>query len=157
MRKFLLLLFIASQSIYSQVENFAIQGKNLVWENVYISNEANIPQLVERHSSLKVISQKGNLFKGTGSSVKCSCAEASPLLDNPFNFNFEIELRGDKYRVTLTNFTFSDKSKKTKKATNYFIEKNALKTDENTKNDLSCLNNYFNRIFSMTVYYKNKS
>ena len=156
MKIFLFLLFVVSQSVFAQVENFAVPDKKLVWENVYISNEANIPQLVERHSSLRIVSQSGNIFKGTASAVKCSCAESSSLLDNTFSFDFEIELREDKYRVTLTNFVFSD-GKKAKSGIIPYIKKNALKSDEKTKSDLSCLNNYFNRIFSMTVYYKNKS
>lgn len=157
MNKFLLLLIIICQHNYAQTENFAVLDKKLVWENVYISNETNIPQLVERHSSLKIVSQNGNLFKGVASFVKCNCADTSLLLDKPLNFNFEIELRGDKYRVTLTDFVFSAENKKRTKDNSSFIYKEDLKNNNQTRKDLSCLNNYFNRIFSMTVYYKNKS
>lgn len=155
MGKYILLLFI-SINCFSQNASFGINNKKLFWENVYISNEANIPQLIKRHSKLKIDSTSKSIYKGHATALKNTCEGASAYLDNEFSFNFEIELREGKYRVTITKLVFYETSKnKAVGSEVYFTENGVIKQD--VYKDLECLESYFNRIFSFTTLYKSKS
>lgn len=157
MGRYFLLLFLAI-NCYSQSTSFGVRNEKLFWENVYISNETNIPQLLKRHSKLKIDSASKNIYKGHATSLKNTCEDASPYLNNEFNFNFEIELREDKYRVTITKLVFKNEKKSRSKTTGfevYYVENGLVKSS--SKEDFECLEAYFNRIFSFTTLYKSKS
>lgn len=158
MSRYLVLLFLTI-NCFSQSNSFGVRNEKLFWENVYISNESNIPQLIKRHSKLKIDSVSSTIYRGHATSLKNTCDGASTLLDAEFNFNFEIEIREGKYRVTITKLTFVGKKNKSKNITVeselYFVENGAVKSSAGK--DLNCLENYFNRIFSFTTLYKSKS
>lgn len=158
MSKYFLLLFLTI-NCFSQSASFGVSNGKLFWENVYISNETNIPQLIKRHSKLKIDSVSKTIYKGHATSLKNTCDNASTYLDAEFNFNFEIELREGKYRVTISKLVFKDKKNKSKNKTIdselYYVENGVLKSSSGK--DLECLENYFNRIFSFTTLYKSKS
>lgn len=154
MRK-IIFLMLFSVHCWAQSDGFAMRNKNLVWENVIISSETNIPGLIERHPRLKITSSNKSVYKGTGSHVKNTCPGVSAFMENELSFNFEIELGDGKYRVTVSDLVYhTGKSKAT--AEKLLLEKGGLKQDATTKTDLDCLGAYFNRIFAMTMVYKNK-
>lgn len=161
MRKlFVTLLFLLSVSCFAQDNNFIVENEKLVWENVFISSETNIPNIVGRHSRLKIMSSDGALYRGKGIELRNTCAGTSDFLKDDYSFDFEIELRDGKYRVTITNIIFSKKTKKLKSTTlaeNYFLENGKIKSDTVTTADLACIENYIIKVFSPIMAYKSKS
>jgi hypothetical protein len=160
--KKMVFLLLFSVSCFAQVNNFIVKNNSLIWETVFISNETNIPQLLQRHPRLNVISSENNIYKGTGTEIRNTCPGASAFMDNEFSFDFEIELREGKYRVTITNikFTLSGNSKKkpaVKNAENYLVENGAVKAGEATQQDLMCFETFFNRLFTVSMSFRNKS
>lgn len=163
MKKALLFFLLYSVAGMAQSGNFAIAENKLVWETVFISDESNVPQLIERHPRLKIISAKGNIYKGTGAEIKNTCPGASDFMNYDFGFNFEIELREGKYRVTVTNIVFTKTSRNKGRvstadaAEKYFTENGNLRAGAAVQSDLACLETFFNRVFTMTRVYRNKS
>lgn len=161
MKKFLLIvLFSFSLSGFAQENNFLVSSSKLIWENVFISSETNIPNLIARHSRLKITSANDAIYKGKGIDVRNTCPGTSDFLKDDLSFDFEIELRDGKYRVTITNLLFAKKNKKQKATTpgeKYLLSEGEVKTDDITNADLICLENYFTKLFSMNTAYKSKS
>jgi len=157
---FFIALFSFSLSCLAQETNFLVSDSKVVWENVFISSETNIPNVIARHTRLKIISSADNIYKGKGIDVRNTCPGTSGFFKDDLSFDFEIELRDGKYRVTVTNMVFSKKVKKQKMQTpaeKYFLTDEVLKTGGENTVDFTCLENYFTKLFSMTMVYKNKS
>lgn len=154
--KKLIFFLLLSVSCWSQTTGFVARHKNLVWENVVITNETNIPALIARHPRLAITSSNKTLHKGTGTLFKNTCPGASAFMDFEFSFDFEIEAGDGKYRVTVSNLVYHTVKGKKTAAEKYFLEKGLLKHDEISNKDLNCLDAYLNRIFTMTQLYKNK-
>ncbi|OYQ31885.1 hypothetical protein CHU92_15440 [Flavobacterium cyanobacteriorum] len=148
------LLFIAT--CHAQEHNFVISNKAVVWENVFISNEANVPLLLKRHPRLSISSAEGKIYKGIGSLIRNTCKGSSAYTGNEFSFNFEVQVSSGKYRVSVYNIRYNLPNNQDQNLENYFIENNVLKDDPQSKLDIQCLNNYFNRIFSSPQVFKNK-
>jgi len=161
MRKiFFTVLFLFSFSCFAQGNNFIVENEKLVWENVFISSETNIPNLIGRHSRLKIISSDGALYRGKGIELRNTCPGTSDFLKEDYSFDFEIELRDGKYRVTITNIVFSKKAKKPKStvaAESYFFESGKIKQDAVTTANLACVETYITKLFSPIMAYKSKS
>ena len=162
MKKLFLIALLLSYSIgcVAQSNSFTTDNDKLIWENVFISSETNIPNLIARHTRLKITSVANAVYRGYGTDVRNTCPGTSDFLKDDFSFNFEIEPRDGKYRVTITNIIFSKKVKTKKSATaseKLLLEKGALKTGTKAEADFTCLENYFTKIFSMTSLYKNRS
>ncbi|MXN89758.1 hypothetical protein GR160_00825 [Flavobacterium sp. Sd200] len=161
MRKFFVIfLFLYSLSGIAQDNNFIVEKDKLVWENVFISTETNIPNIVGRHSRLKIISSEGLVYKGKAVELRNTCPGSSNLLKNDYSYDFEIELKEGKYRVTVSNIVFYKKVKKQKvvsTAESNFIENAKLKQDATTLADLTCIENYIVKLFSPIMAYKSKS
>ena len=107
-----------------------MSDSKVVWENVFISSETNIPNVIARHSRLKVTSSADNVYKGRGIDVRNTCPGTSSFFKDDLSFDFEIELRDGKYRVTITNMVYSKKFKKQKIVTpaeKYFLSDEFLK------------------------------
>lgn len=151
----IIILLLFSLVGYSQGTGFAVINNKLVWENVFVSSQQNIPILIERNSRLKITSTDGKIYKGTGSNVLYKCGDNSAVFKRGYNFNFEVELVEGKYRVTVANITFNTKIKTP--GEKHFIENGKLKPDDLTNADLSCMNIYFDRVFSTSTSLKNKS
>lgn len=137
----------------AQSTGFVAMGGKLVWENVFISNEANIQSLISRHSRLKIISAKGQVYKGVATGVSSSCEGTSKNLKSEYGFDFEIEKSDGKYRVTVTNLHFKNKAT----AEKYYIASGTIKASVINNADLACIDAYLNKLFSMTFSYKNRS
>lgn len=158
-RFFGVIIFFVSLSVYGQSNSFLASNNKVVWENVFITNEAKIPELIARHSRLKIVSSDQNIYKGTATEMRNSCPETSAFMKDAFSFDFEIEISDGKYRVTVTNIVFTkNKGKQAKNTTaeSYFIKNGELQTTGTLTADLNCLDTYFNRIFN-TGLYKNRS
>jgi hypothetical protein len=154
--KSILLFLLLSLSCWSQTTAFTVRKKALVWENVVITNETGIPELISRHSRLAITSSDKSVHKGKGTLLKCNCAGSPEFMHNDFSFDFEIELGEGKYRITVSDIVYIPAKGKKTTAEKYFLEKGTLKDDEATKTGLACIDAYFNRIFSNTEAYKNK-
>lgn len=157
---FFLVMLSFSLSCFAQETNFLVSDNKVVWENVFISNETNIPNVIARHSRLKITSSADNVYKGKGIDVRNTCPGTSDFFKDDLSFDFEIELRDGKYRVTITNMFFCKKVKRQKVLTpaeKYFLADDVLKSGEVATVDFTCLENYFTKLFSMTMVYKNKS
>lgn len=144
----------------AQETNFLVANNKVLWENVFISNETNIPDIIARHTRLKITSVTDNIYKGRGMDVRNTCPGTSSFFKDGLSFDFEIELREGKYRVTITNMVYSKKVKKQKTATpaeKYFVTDNILKTGEEATIDFTCLENHFIKLFTTNMNYKNKS
>jgi hypothetical protein len=157
---FFTVLFLFSLSCFAQGNNFIVENGKLVWENVFISSETNIPNIIGRHSRLKIITADGAVYRGKGIELRNTCPGTSDFLKDDYSFDFEIELRDGKYRVTITNIVFSKKLKKQKTITiaeTYLFENSKIKTDAITAADLGCIENYITKLFSPIMAYKSKS
>jgi hypothetical protein len=151
------LVFLASALCKAQGNSFVLLDNKMIWENVFMSNETNIPQLIGRHIRLKLTSSEGNTYKGTGSMIKNTCTGTSDYMKGYLNFDFEIKAGDGKYSVTVTNMAYTPvKNKPAVSLENYLIKKGALAENNKTEADLSCLDAYFNRIFGITTVYQNK-
>lgn len=162
MRKFtfFIFLFLISISGFSQATGFAVANNQLVWENVFVSNEMNVPSLIGRHSKMKIVSSDGTIYKGVAKDILISsCTDASKIFKYGVNFSFEIELSDGKYRVTVSDIIFNNQKKgKTKTpAEKSFVVSGKTKSTVEAVNDLTCLETYFNKVFTMMVIYKNRS
>lgn len=155
MKSIILFLLILPFSGHAQVSSFVAADSSLIWENIFITNESNIPALIARHPRLEVISSSNNVYKGKGTLVKNTCPGTSSFMDNEFSFDFEIETGEGKYRVTVTSIIYH-KNKKTVGAEKYFTDKGAIKTGKGVQKDLECLDAFFNRLFTRTMLYKNR-
>lgn len=162
MKKVFLVIVFFSFSIgcMAQSNNFVVANSKISWENVFISSETNITNLLARHSRLKITSANGDIYKGVGVNLRNTCPGTDDFLKDDFNFNFEIEVREGKYRVTISDIVFYKKAKSKKNSTpseKYFIDKTEIKTGEKSEADFTCLENYFIKLFSATTIYKNRS
>lgn len=157
--KYVLILFLFSITVYSQSTAFSVKGNGLVWENIYITTEADVAAILEKHPRLKITSHKGNIYSGTVLNNKNSCPGSSPqLVDAEMNFSFELEKSAGMYRVTITKMKIlaAGKDKKSKPAESYFIQDGVINGKAQTTADLSCLDAMFNRMFTATNLLKNK-
>ncbi len=158
-RIFLVMLFLVSVGATAQSNSFLTSGGKLVWENVFITGEANIPGLISRHVKLKITSSGQNLFKGRGEDIRNTCPGTSVFMKDDFSFDFEIEVSDGKYRVSVTNIVFKKGKGSKVKATaaeSYFIKDGQLQNTGTLPADLNCMDVYFNRIFNIAMY-KNRS
>lgn len=156
--KLLIFLFLFVLQGYSQATGFALINNKVVWENVFVSDQQNIPALIARHSRLKITSTDGKIYKGVGKNIIYKCSDTSATLNKGYSFNFEVELVEGKYRVTITNIVFNTTGKTGKTlADTYFLSDSKLKQDAVANADMVCLEGYFNRIFSTSTTLKNRS
>nr|WP_322625846.1 hypothetical protein [uncultured Flavobacterium sp.] len=156
--KFLIILFLFALQGYAQATGFAVISNKVVWENVFVSDQQNISALIARHSRLKVTSTDGKVYKGVGKNIIYKCSDTSATLNKGYSFNFEVELVEGKYRVTITGIVFNTTGKTGKtQADAYFINDGKLKQDTLVVADMTCLEGYFNRIFSTSTTLKNRS
>lgn len=156
--KLLIFLFLIALQGYAQATGFAVISKKVVWENVFVSDQQNIPALIARHSRLKVTSTDGKVYKGVGKNIIYKCSDTSATLNKGYSFNFEVELVEGKYRVTITGIVFNTTGKTGKtQADMYFVTDGKLKQDAPVVADMTCLEGYFNRIFSTSTTLKNRS
>jgi len=154
----LVVVFFISLAANAQSNSFLVSNNKLIWENVFISSETNIPAIIARHSRLKIVSSNATIFKGTGTDLRNTCPGTSSFMKDDISFDFEIEMSDGKYRVTVTNLVYkkADKNGKKTAAENYFIKDGGIITDATITADLTCLDKYFNKIFT-TGAYKNRS
>ena len=158
MKKIILLIIcvLSTFSALSQDTNFSVLNGKLVWENVIISQEINIPAIVARHSNLTITGAEGSIYKGKATGLSSSCGNTSKILKNEYGFNFEIEMSEGKYRVTITNIVFAGKCGG--RAEGFYIDKlQGKRGHANAGADLTCLDAYFTKLFTMTRLYKTKS
>lgn len=156
MKKVLLLFifFISFSKAFSQ-DNFVALDNKLVWETVFINNEPNIAGILQKHSKFKITEGKDGIYTGKAAKMSSNCDSQSKALNHEYDFDFEIEVSEGKYRVTITNIVF--KGKGGAKAEKFFLEKGEVKSTKAVEADLTCLDTYFTKLFSMTTVYKNKS
>lgn len=150
-------LFLFTVVCSAQSTGFSAIGSKLVWENVFITSETNIPAIIQRHSRLKIVSEKGAVYKGIATGVGSSCEGTSKALKSGYNFDFEIEVAEGKYRVTVSNIRFVSKSKILTEADKYYIANSQITTTSIAQTDLACIDAYLNKIFTMTFIYKSRS
>ena len=148
-----------SISCFAQVSNFYTRNNALVWENVIITDQSNIPELIQRHPRLSITSMSGTLYKGKGTEIRHTCEGCSSYMDNEMSFDFEINLSEGKYSITVYNLVYKltaqeNNPEKTITADEMVLKNDAIRNDR--EEDLACLNRYFSKIFSMTRIYKNK-
>ncbi|MFL9844471.1 hypothetical protein [Flavobacterium rhizosphaerae] len=153
-----ILLLIVTWSFEAQVNNFVMHKNKMIWENVFLTEGSDIPNLIIRHPQLSITSVNGKKYNGTCKDVNYVCENTSEYMSQKMSFDFQIEIQKGKYRVTIFNLQFSKQGLPAAKAKaeDYFVEKGNLKTQDKTVRDMDCMDAYFNKIFTMTAVYKNK-
>lgn len=152
MKKLLLTLLFAGAA-FAQ-DGFKSNNGNLVWERTFQANNANIVALLEKEPNLKVGTFMDNVFKGSGNEIKNTCDGGSGLMKNNCKFDFLIIVNPDSYTVKVTNLKFLEKygPMQTRIMANpcekYYVYNGAVKSDDKTKGDFDCLNNYLSSVFS---------
>jgi hypothetical protein len=157
--KILLLFIFFSITGFAQTSNFFVKQNGIIWENVFITDKKGITDLIQKHPRLVIKSSDSGTYKGYGSEVKHTCPDTSPFMEKDLSFDFEIVVSEGKYRVTVSNIKYTSNGKKGAKA---IIKPESMwlasgQINKNYSNDYACLNNYFNRIFTMSSVYKNKT
>lgn len=137
-----------------QSTNFLVLDDKIVWENVFITDD-DIISLIKKNPGLKIESKTENIYKGHAIGLKNTCAETSDFLNYEYLFDFEIEVSKGKYRATVTNLRFKESKNNIYTSENFFLDKKELKSDPKSEADLICIDGFFNRMFTNTIY-KNK-
>jgi len=145
-----LMLLLLTAVGYCQSTGFVALDNKLVWENVFVYPVANVPAIVAKHGKLKIISTDGKLYKGRATGVMYRCSGCSAVFKYGYNFDFEIEVANDKYRVTISNVTFNNsRNGETKTpAEKPFLQTGKIKQTADVVTDITCLDTFFNKIFS---------
>ncbi|MBF4484400.1 hypothetical protein [Flavobacterium sp. CSZ] len=144
------LLFISISNFAQNNNNFSLENKSIEWSYVFeLKPGENISLLKDN----LILDFKNDNF-GISKNQTISCSGISIYSRLPFNFNFRIESKDDKYRVVVSNIIFND-NLNFGNSTTTKLEMYALKNDseikqngQNNKN-LNCLNEYFLNIFKI--------
>ena len=154
--KLLLYFFILITSVPVFSQGNVIAKKNgVVWENVFISTDSNIAEYLAKHPRLKVESSSSELLKGKGTGFRNSCSGVSQQMLNEIFFDFEIQIEKDKYRVTVSHIQFGLKPAIT--AESLLMHNGTINYSAQSKRDMLCLEDFFNRLFTKGQIFKNKS
>lgn len=157
MKKLLLILLIGISGFAQEENNFTAENKYLVWSKVFELKPSEDISLIK--NNLKLIFRDNNF--GFSKNQKCDCKGSSIYLKFPFTYNFKIETKENKYKVSVSNIIFSDNTAinmggiisgpTTSTLEEYILKKSdgSIKTNnQNTKN-LNCLNDYFTSNFTI--------
>lgn len=146
---FFLLLFSISNFAQNN-NNFSVESKSLEWSYVFELNTGENISLLKDNLTLDF---KNDNF-GTSKDQTISCNGLSIYSRLPFNFNFKIESKDNKYRVVVSNIIFNDNlnfGNNTTTKIEIYALKNSSEIKQNTQNikNLNCLNEYFLNIFKI--------
>jgi hypothetical protein len=153
MKKIILSLLFSIPALAQS--GFSANSGTIVWERSFPAENANIVALLDSQPKLRVGTFMDNVYKGTGDQIKNTCASGSALMKNECKFDFIIVVNPDSYTVRVTNLKILEKfgpmqaRVMANPCEKHFIYKSALKSDEKSKTDLSCLDNYLSTVFSM--------
>lgn len=168
MRKIILILLIAilTQSCYYQnghtkytkmPESFSIENKTIInWEKIYVLKENEKIEDLKNNLKLKI----SNDFIGSISDNQCKCPGGSIFMDWNFNFNYKIDVKDNRYRVSISNIIFKNgmqyyyygvTTTKDISTLEYFALKNngEFKISFQNKANLECLDRYFTKLFTI--------
>ena len=108
---FILVLLTFSTLIFAQIENFSINQGNVSWQKVYETN-VDIPSALKSNYKLKINGETKNELTGTVENLLMDYKGAGYALLSASNyanhktlydFDFKIDLKEDRYRVTVFN------------------------------------------------------
>lgn len=154
----ILLLLLLSFNCYSQdiAENFTVKKNIITWSKVYEFKDDPIPFL-KQNLALK-FDEKNS---GAAQDLNLRCKSISIYARENFKFNFLIEIKDGKYKVTASNFVFSNSfninlSGISSNETPSTIEKyelrnkdNTIRTNSQSKTNINCLNDYLSELFQI--------
>ncbi len=152
--KKLLLTLLFSVPVLAQ-DGFKTGATGIVWERSFPADDANIVALLDKQPNLKVASFIDNIYKGKAEKIKNNCESGSGLMKYDCKFDFVIMVNPDYYVVKVTNFKILEKfgPMQAKTVANpcekHYLYNGAIKTDEKTQGDLSCIDNYLSSVFSV--------
>jgi hypothetical protein len=152
--KKLLLIVLFSIPAMAQ-DGFKAQGREIIWEKTFPVNNADVVALLDRQPELKVSSFIDNAYKGSVREISNTCEGGSGLMKNNCKFDFIVLVNPDHYVVVVRNLKLLEKYGPMQARTianrceKYFLYNRALKDDEKSVNDLSCLDNFLTGIFSV--------
>ena len=161
MRTFLtLLICISSLTLFAQ-ENFHVENGDLIWQKVF-DKAPNVAQLA---GQLSDISQLENAINGKLIDVNAnyeaqgySRMQVSLYMTQPYKANVQVELKDDRYRVTVRNIQFidiestsyRDATKKYNPVSFWLVKGNSLKSSKNALKNYYILNGDLTRRFTTT-------
>lgn len=154
---FLLITFNCfSQKSAEIPTTFSVENSIITWEKVYTLEENQSIDDLKNNLKLKMNSDG----YGTVYDNQCKCRAASEYLGWNFNYDYRVEQKENRYKVTIANIIFIDgitmslygvtTTQQSTPFENYILKKTGeLKTGFQTKSNLECLDNYFTKQFTI--------
>lgn len=147
--KLLLLFLFIGSLVFSQEHSFSIENGFVVWQKVFQGSSDQIwnPKLKDGHASQFKIDR---------------CSRTSSYMYFEMNFDYKIESKEDRYRITITNIEFIDvlQHALAKESANPFtthFEELIIRNKDGKfreggihQRNLKCLDDYFTKIFTPT-------
>lgn len=158
--KYILLLLISfnclAQKSAQLPTTFSVENSIITWEKVYTLEENQSVNDLSNNLKLKMNADG----YGTVYDNQCKCRATSSYLDWNFNYDYKVEQKENRYKVTISNIIFIDGITMslygvttTPQSTpfEYYILKKTgeLKPGFQTKANLECLDNYFTKQFTI--------
>lgn len=154
MKAFILALILAFS--FPENSNFSANGDFIVWEKTFTAQNLDITSIAGK-VGLKVTSNENGVYKGKAKQIKNNCDNVSALTKNDIVFDFEIITEGDTYTVTVSNLGIVEKfgpmqaRSIVNKAEKHFMHNGTIKANEQTQNDMACIDHTLNTIFSVNT------
>lgn len=160
MRTFLTLLFTAIAINAFAQENFLVENGDLVWQKVFEAT----PSPSQLAAQLSNVSELDNTINGELTDIEANYAaqgyrrmQISIYMTNPYSANVQVELKDDRYRVTVRNIRFVDlESTSYRNATKQYtpvsfllVNGNSLKSSKTAQRSYDILNGDFLRRFDI--------
>ena len=151
MKKLLLLLMCLPA--FAQT-GFKAEGKDVVWEKAFSTDNANIVAILDRNPNLKVAGFMDNMYKGMAFEVQNTCDGGTGLMKNPVKFDFIVLTDPAGYVVKIRNLKILEKYGPMQSRTranpseNYFMDGETLKTEGVAQQNMECLGNFLSALFA---------
>lgn len=149
MKKIVSLLFLVSTFTFAQDHHFKAERKEVSWQLAYKTSETDIPGLIDKNHNKISVNKEDNTGKGTA--LHCDCKDGGWYFEQSFDLLFAIELKDDKYLVTVTDVVFEGEGEtnENNRLENYVLRMGQSTFHTTKKNliNLQCLDTYFTKLF----------
>ena len=149
MKKIAFLLSLVSTFAFGQEHNFKAERKEVSWQLAYKTAETDILGLIDKNHTKISVNKEDNT--GRGLALNCDCTDGGWYFEQSFILLFTIELKDDKYLVTITDVVFDGEGETNanNRLENYVLRMGQSTFHTTKKNliNLQCLDKYFTKLF----------
>jgi len=140
-----------------EFQNFSLDNNFIIWQKVFESNDKDVTGYFRKQLRLTFLNEDS----GTSINNNLECKGIAFYASGNFNFKFLIEIKENKYRVSVSGINFENQlqynvGNVSTSNSSINLESVALRDSNNTfrknsqiKTDLECLNQYFTNLFTI--------